>query len=192
MTIARRCVLTLVTLLIVYGNVAVVFQPRKLGFPKTPPVLPLPMALHDAFLLPGMFTGYTRVNYDIWIEGELMGATAKAPSDHWATLNTKDFFPRRHAISFIQLWAAHPWDMLGTRAQHEAWTTYAKQIRHRQNLLHPEARIDHVRFGIDFWPQTAAGYRAGKLPATIRRATWFTDQPMRQAKPPAHAGGRGL
>lgn len=154
--------------LVVYGNLAVTFQPAKLGLPGAPG-LPRTVALHDAFLLPGMFSGYSPFNFDFFIEGQ------RDPDSAFFELPLREHFPLRQAITYTQLLAAHHMDILGASGQRAAWAVMAQKIKARHNRLHPELRIARLRFGVLTFPQSSGGYRAAKNAPSSRRYLWYAD-----------------
>src|SRR5882672_2998833 len=89
----RRLLMGALSLLVIYGNVAVIFHPAKFGVGWLPP-LPAPFWVRDTFLLGGMFTGYTTENFDYIIQGLRVPVQAGAPPE-WMTLELPEFFPQR-------------------------------------------------------------------------------------------------
>jgi hypothetical protein len=175
----KRWIMGAVALLIVYGNLAVVFQPKKIGL-KGAPGLPRPFVLHDAFLMTGMFNSYVKENWDFFIEGRFR---QDGPKRHrWAALLIEDHFPLRRSITFTQLYAPHHWDMHGSKAQRAAWSVMATKIRARHNRLHPDRAVTKVRFGTLSWPMDPRGYYAGRRPGHERRRVWFSQAKSRRRK----------
>lgn len=172
---ARRLGLGLLAALILYGNAAVILQPRKLGLQGVIPGLPLPFVVHDAFVMTGMFNSYATRNVDFFIEGELAECPAGEP--RWIALDRYAHFPYRHGVTFTQMGAVRHWDMHGPAAQRWAWKRLAHKIRARHNRRNPERRIRRVRFGTVSWPMSPDGYRLKKTPGAIRRHVWFTEPP---------------
>jgi hypothetical protein len=160
--------MSVLALVVIYGNLAVTFQPRKLGLPKLPG-LPRPFAIHDAFLIPGMFSGYTPFNFDFFIEGQGQLDTP------FFALRIEEHFPLRHAITYTQLFAVRHWDMLGSSGQRAAWRELADKIKARHNRLHPDRKIARLRFGAVTFPQHTAGYRAGKTAESSWRYIWYAE-----------------
>jgi hypothetical protein len=158
---------------IVYGNLATVFQPSKLGL-RGWPGLPAPMALLDAFLMTGMFSDYTRFNSAFVVTGQLIHGPERG---HWIALDVKEHFPQRTGITYTQLWAAHHWDVHGQRAQREAWALLARKIRARHNRLHPEHAVSRLRLGALRWPISPQGYWTAKQPQHTRAQVWFEEPP---------------
>ena len=163
-----------IALLVVYGNLCVVFNTDKLGLTGWPS-LPRPFVLHDAFLIPGMFSSYASYNFDLYLEGERSRAGRARDRGRWIGLPMHEFFPQRYPIAYTQLFAAHHWDMLGDEGQRAAWVGIARRIEHRHNLLHPDAPIRRVRFGSENFPVSPDGYRAAKIPRAIQRELWYSD-----------------
>lgn len=170
----RRVLMSAIALLVVYGNVAVVFNTEKLGLSGWPS-LPRPFAIHDAFLIPGMFSSYTTYNFDLYIEGERTNTGRLDERQRWIELTFREFFPQRYPIAYTQLFAAHHWDMLGDEAQRATWAALARRIQRRQNLLHPEAPIQRVRFGSENFPTSSEGYRTAKVASATHREIWYSD-----------------
>jgi hypothetical protein len=170
----RRWLMSALAVLIMYGNVAVIFNPDKLGFHGWPS-LPRPFALHDAFLIAGMFSGYSAYNFDFFIEGLRTNAGRLQDRGQVIELPVREFFSRRYPLLYPQLFAAHHWDMLGDAAQHRALRALAAKIRARHNQLHPEAPIDRVQFGSVNFPQSPRGYRAAKNETNTWSQVWYSD-----------------
>ena len=164
----RRLALAACMFVVVYGNLAVTFQPRKLGLGRQPFGLWLPRPLHDAFLLPGMFSGFFGHAFDYVLEG-------RAADGRWMRLPIKEHFPLRHGVTYTQLWAPHHREMFGPSRQREIWAAYAQQIRRRHNRLHPDLPIERVRFGVEHWPLSSQGYRARKTPDELKRTLWYSE-----------------
>jgi hypothetical protein len=170
---------------ILYGNVAVALQPPPLAKAKLG--LPHPAWMHDAFLMTGMFSSYSKRNADVFIGGERTQEGREQDRGKWIRLPVRDHFPDRHGVVFVRLFAAHHWDVFGPKAQKRAWKELAKRIRARHNRLHPDAPILRVRFGQVDWPQSSRGYRARKSADTVRVQTWHEDRPPKDAPKP-HGG----
>jgi hypothetical protein len=164
----KRICASAIALVVVYGNLAVTFQPQKLGITAWSG-LPRPFVVQDAFLIPGMFSGFTPFNFEYFIEGE------RARDRRFVPLRLEEYFPLRYALTYTQLFAAHQWDMLGPSAQRAAWATLAKKIKARHNRLHPSEPIARLRFGVLTFPQSKDGYRAGKDQGRTWRYLWYTD-----------------
>jgi hypothetical protein len=158
--------MSFVALVVVYGNLAVAFNPQKLGLAALPS-LPTGFALRDAFLVTGMFTGYATHNSDPFLEGFVR--------DRFVPLDLREHFPLRAAITYTQLVAAHHTDMLGASAQRAVWAAYATQIKARHNRLHPDTPISRLRLGVVVFPQSPLGYRGAKLDGRTTRFLWYTD-----------------
>lgn len=171
---ARRAAMHALLLFVLYGNVAVALQPPTLLRAKLG--LPHPAWMHDAFLMTGMFSSYTKHNSDVFLGGERTHDGREWDRGRWIQLSLRDHFPDRRAIVFTRLFAAHHWDVLGTRAQKRAWKETAKRIRARHNRLHPDAAIARVRFGQIDWPQSPRGYRASKVASKVKAHTWYEDR----------------
>ncbi len=171
---ARKTVMSVVAALIVYGNVAVIFNPHKLALPLESP-WPRPFLLHDAFLLTGMFTSFATENVDFVIGGRTV---PRQPDDkpEWIRLSLNEMIPGRLGIKFTQLLVARHWDMLGVWAQRAAWASAAKKIRARHNRLHPDRPIDAVRIGVVSWPLDPRSYRAAKPKQHARYRDWYNDE----------------
>jgi hypothetical protein len=159
-------------LLVVYGNLAVIFNTEKLGLPDWPS-LPRPFALHDAFLLFGMFSDYSDQSFDFFVLGRRKAEPTRAAE--WVELALREHFPLRYPIVYTQLVAPHHWDMLGDGAQRRAWAELATRIRARHNRLHPDQPIDGVRIGVVKFPQSPLGYRGAKLPINTRSELLYAD-----------------
>jgi hypothetical protein len=183
MSRVRRSAMSLIAVLILYGNAALIFNPQKLGLPLPNP-WPRPFALVDAFLLTGMFTSFTSENMDFVIGGRRQVQASMLASDNkpeWIVLSLNEMLPGRLGIKFTQILAARHWDMLGVKAQHAAWHEAAQKIRARHNRLHPDRPIDAVRFGAMSWPLSADGYRAAKprgadSKSSRNYADWYNDE----------------
>jgi hypothetical protein len=171
----KRWLCSALALLVIYGNVAVTLHPSKLGLGPHVPALPRSFALLDAFLIPGMFSGYTTYNYDFVIEGQRSQSGRIKDRGQFIELPLPDHFPLRYPITYTQLFAAHHWDMLGPSAQRGAWAVYGRKIKARHNRLHPEARITRLRFGILAYPQDPRGYRAAKHDGRTWKKLWYAE-----------------
>jgi hypothetical protein len=171
----RRALMSALAISIIYGNLAVVLNPEKLGFPGWP-ALPRPFAIQDAFLIPGMFSGYARYNFDMVLQGQRTEDGRAADRGRWIDLPLHEFFPQRDAIVYTQLFAAHHWDMLGDREQRRAWAELARRIERRHNRLHPDAEIRRVRFGTLNFPLSPDGYRAAKIEGKTWSELWYRDR----------------
>lgn len=163
--------MSVVGVLIVYGNLAVILHPPKIGLVSVPG-LPRPHLVHDAFLMTGMFTSFTSDNFELFLEGavEADGADAR-----WMPLSLSDHFPHRYGVTYSTLVAAHHLDLGGQSAQRDAWRDVARRIRSRHNHLHQTQPVVRVRFGVRTWPRSPAGYREGRESAQGRRRVWFTE-----------------
>jgi len=152
----------------------VTFNPSKLGLPAWAG-LPRPFAMQDAFLIPGMFTGYTTFNFDLFLEAERTPTGRLRDRGRFIALPLREHFPMRAAITYTQMFAAHHWDMLGPSGQRTAWSGYARQIKARHNRLHPDAPVGRVRFGVQTFPQSPLGYRAAKRSRNTWRYLWYAE-----------------
>jgi len=172
---SRRVWLSLVALLLFYGNASVALQPaalRRMGFE-----LPAPRWMQDAFLMSGMFTSYSLVNADLFLAGLRTNTGNSADRMRWVPLALAEHFPERQGVTFTQLFAMHHWDVYGVAAQRRAWKPLAAKIRARHNRLHPDRPIVRVRFGSVEWPQSRLGFRANKRPDKIEVRLWFEERP---------------
>jgi hypothetical protein len=170
-----RALRNAVALLIVYGNVVVALQPhalRRMGL-----VLPRPVFIQDAFLIPGMFSSYSLTNSDLILQGERTQTGRQGDRGRYIDLDLREHFVARHGVVFTQLFAAHHWDVYGPAEQRKAWAFLAQRIRERHNRLHPDAKIAKVRFGSVEWPQDPGGYRAAKQPGALQPREWFSEAP---------------
>jgi hypothetical protein len=168
-SLGARLAMSVIAAVVIYGNLAVTFHPSKLGLPDGIPGLPRPRPLLDAFLIPGMFSGHSSANFDFVIEG-------RRASDHrYVELDVREHFPLRMPITYTQVFAAHHWDILGASEQRRVWASYARKIEARHNRLHPDARIERVRFGVVSFPQSDDGYRAKKPPGGGWKTLWYAD-----------------
>ncbi len=165
--------MSVLALFIIYGDVSVTFNPTKLGLHGNG--LPRSFAMQDAFLIPGMFSGYTTFNFDFFIEGQRTQDGRKNDRGAFITLDLHDYFPLRQALTFTQLFAAHHWDMLGPSGQRAAWAVLARKIKARNNRLHRDAQITRLRFGVITFPQSVNGYRGAKGENNAWRYTWYAD-----------------
>jgi hypothetical protein len=172
---ARRWLMSAIAVWVVYGNLAVTFNAQKLGLPDWVPSLPRPFAIHDAFLIPGMFSGYSDYNFDFFLLGQRSARGRETDRGRWIDLPVEEYFPQRAPIVYTQLFAAHHWDMLGDRGQREAWAALAGRIRRRHNRLHPDEEIGRVRIGSINFPQSPDGYRAAKTRDALRTELWYRD-----------------
>jgi hypothetical protein len=175
---ARKLALHAFALFIIYGNVAVALQPaavRKAGW-----TVPRPKLLHDAFLMTGMFSSYSRRNADLYIAGERTQDGRPHDRGQWIRLRIRDHFAERRGVVFTQLFAVHHWDVHGKAAQRRAWKGLARRIRERHNRLHPDAQVRYVRFGQIDWPQDPRGYRAGKVAPHVRANDWYSEVPTKK------------
>jgi len=166
--------MSLIALLVIYGNVAVIFNPDKLGL-RGWPALPRPFALHDMFLITGMFSGYSDYNFDMVLLAERSHDGRDADRGAWIMLPLAEHFPLRYPIVYTQLFAAHHWDMLGERAQKRAWAALASKIKAHHNRLHPDARVIRLQLGTSDFPQSPYGYRAGKTATNGWSELWHAD-----------------
>jgi hypothetical protein len=171
---AARCFMSAIALLIIYGNLAVIFNTEKLGL-RGWPALPRPFALHDAFLITGMFSGYADHNFDFFLAGHRSYEGRNQDRGAWLALDLQEHFPLRYPIVYTQLFAAHQWDMLGEATQRAAWAALAAKIKAHHNRLHPEAPIDRLRFGCIDFPQSPLGYRGAKTDASSWIEPWYAD-----------------
>jgi hypothetical protein len=169
-----RAWMSALALFVVYGNIAVVFNPEKLGL-RGWPSLPRPFALHDAFLIPGMFSSYATFNFDYLLVGLRTETGYMADRGKWITLDYREHFPERFAIVFTQLFAAHQSDMLGAEGQHAAWSALSTKIKAHHNRLHPNERIRRLRIASVNYPLSPLGYRGAKTPETSRAELWYSD-----------------
>ncbi len=160
--------------LIIYGNCAVIFHPPKLGFRKVTG-LPRPIAIHDAFLMTGMFNSYVTYNLDFLVWGRRDDTGLEADRERWIQLHRDDFYPHRLGITFTQMWVAHQWDIHGKKLQRKGWAVQAKKIRLRHNRLYPTRQIERVRLGMITWPMSTRGYEALRKPGRTKTQHWFTE-----------------
>ena len=158
--------------LILYGNVAVIFQPAMLGLGGLPR-LPLPFVLEEAFLLPGMFGGYATEHSRCLIEGL---RSAGQGQQGWLAIPVQEHFPERLAVASLQLSAVRFREALGRSGQQRAWRMMARKIRLRHNRLHPDRQVERVRFGVMRWPQSADGYWALARSRHVRHELWYQEQ----------------
>jgi hypothetical protein len=171
---AVRVAMSLLALLVIYGNIAVIFDPEKLGLSGWP-WLPRPVALHDAFLITGMFSGYSDYNFDLVLLAERSQDGRSVDRGQRIVLPLAEHFPQRYPIVYTQVFAAHHWDMLGEQAQQAAWAALAAKIKAHHNRLHPEARVVRLQIGTYNFPQSPNGYRAGKSPSNGWSELWYGD-----------------
>jgi len=173
-SLPRKFAMSLIAITIIYGNVAMIFNPQKL-LPFLPNRWPTTFAMQDAFLLTGMFTSFSTENVDFMIGGRI---APRAPNEKasWIVIDQDEMFTGRMGIKYTQILAARHWDMLGKQAQQDAWHKAAKKIRARHNRLHPDQPIDAVRIGVQLWPLSADGYRAAKRKDTRRYVDWYNDE----------------
>jgi len=157
--------------LLVYGNLAVALQPPQLGVAP----LPRPRWLFDAFLLPGMFSGYTTTNLDFHLTGLRDDRGREGDRGRWIVLELGEHFPQRLGITFTQLYAPHHREVLGAAGQRAAWASLARKIRQRHNRLHPDQPVVRVRIATLEWPIHPSGYRGGKRADTMRLRSWFEE-----------------
>jgi hypothetical protein len=163
-----------IAILVVYGNLAVTFNPDKFGLVGWP-ALPRPFAVHDAFLIPGMFSGYVNYNFDFMLMGERTNGGRASDRGMWIELPYKEHFPLRYPIVYTQLFAAHHWDMLGQEGQRRAWVDLSARIKAHHNRLHPDAPIRRLQIGSLNFPLSPLGYRAAKRPETTQAELWYGD-----------------
>ena len=182
-----RLAMHAVTLFFVLGNLAVIFHPPKLGLKGVKGLrdyLPGrgPYIVHELFLLPGMFSGYSTNNLDLIIKGRLAD-TSLPEEERWISLRRKEHLPRLLNTEYTRMWISHERGMLGKRAQKEGWKTMTAKIRDRHNRLHPDRPIDGVRLGVHSWPQQpGGGYRANKTVEQTKLHTWYEDPPVEPAQ----------
>ena len=170
----RRALLNALAVFLLYGNAVVALQPprlRRAGFE-----LPAPRWLRDTFLMSGMFTTFSDTNLDMFITGLRTDDGDPATRRQWVRIAIREHFPDRHGVTFTKLFAMHHWDARGRSAQRGAWIQMAQKIRARHNRLHPESRVERVRFGSVQWPQSPLGYRAAKRPGALQTRTWFEER----------------
>ena len=161
------------TVVLLYGNVAVAFQPpllRRAGFQ-----IPRPSWVKDAFLMTGMFSSYSLANSDFFIVGVRTQSGARQDRGQAISLPVDEHFVARHGVVFTQLFAAHQWDMHGVVAQRKAWKILARRIREHHNRLHPDRPVSRVRFGSIDWPQSPLGFRALRGGPSTRTRVWFME-----------------
>ena len=164
-----------VAVLLIYGNASIALQPprlRRAGFE-----IPAPAWLRDAFLMSGMFTSWSRTNFDMYIEGLRDDEGDPSTRGKWILLRLREHFPDRHGVTFTKLFAMHHFDVFGKRAQRDAWGRLAPKIRAHHNRLHPGQTVTRIRFGSIEWPQSPRGYRASKTPTHVERRLWFEERP---------------
>jgi hypothetical protein len=171
---AARTLMNAIALLVIYGNLAVTFNTEKLGL-RGWPALPRPFALHDAFLIPGMFSGYSTYNFDFLLAGLRTERGRASDRAQWIALPISEHFPSRYPIVYTQLYAAHHWDMLGQQGQHAAWVALSAKIKAHHNRLHPDAPIARLRIGSLDFPLSPLGYRGAKTPENSRAELWYSD-----------------
>ncbi|HEY2734125.1 MAG TPA: hypothetical protein VGI70_09070 [Polyangiales bacterium] len=169
-----RAYMSAIAVLIIYGNLAVTFNPEKFGRVDWP-ALPRPFAIHDAFLIPGMFSGYVNYNFDFVLMGERTQQGRPRDRGEWIELPYKEHFPLRYPIVYTQLFAAHHWDMLGQQAQRDAWAALSVRIKAHHNRLHPDAPIDRLQIGSLNFPLSPLGYRGAKTRDATRAELWYGD-----------------
>lgn len=148
---------------LVYGNLAVALRPDRIGLAGWP-ALPLPAALYDALLLPGVFGGYSLQSYDFFLLGRRSDAGRRGDRGRWIRLDVREHFPLRDALTHAVLFAPHQRDLYGAPAQRQAWGVLASKIRQRHTRLHPAAPLDALRIGLDVFPQGTRDYREHKRP----------------------------
>lgn len=185
-----RLAMHAVTFFFVFGNLAVVFHPPKFGLKEVPglrDMLPkqAAYAVHELFLLPGMFSGYGTNNIDLIIKGRLADSSLPE-SERWIHIYRKEHLPRKLNTEYTRMWISHEKGMIGKRAQKKGWRHMARKIRERHNRLHPDQPIDGVLLGVQAWPQQPRSYRAGKTVEQTRFHTWYKDPPVE-----AEDAGRG-
>jgi len=176
-----RWAMMFVGLFLIFGNVAVVFHPGKYGLKDVKGLrsyLPKPAsrAIHDMFLMTGMFSSYSTNNLDLIIQGHLSDADWLPADDRWVDLNIKEHLPRTLGTEYTRLWVSHHKSTFGKKAQKEGRAVFAVKIKARHNRLHPEQPIDGVRLGVESWRQQASGYRAGKTPENTKFYSWHEDE----------------
>jgi hypothetical protein len=152
--------------LIVYGNLAVAFEPQRIGL-RGWPALPVPRLLYDAMLMPGVFGGYSLQNYDFFLLGRRSDRGRAADRGASIRLDLREHFPLREAITYAILFVPHQRDLYGASEQRRAWGSLARRIKARHLRLHPDAPLAALRIGIDVFPQSPLGYRALKQPGKI-------------------------
>lgn len=173
LTWLRKVVMSAIAIVIVYGNLSMIFNPSKLGVPLPNPWF-MTRTIQDAFLLTGMFSSYADQNIDFVIGGRTV-PQASGEQPKWIVLDLNEMIPGRMGIKFTQLLVARHWDILGKRAQEAAWHQAAKKMRARHNRLHPDQPIDAVRLGVMRWPLSPDGYRAAK-PKKSPYLDWYNDE----------------
>jgi hypothetical protein len=171
---AARALMSAIAVFVIYGNLAVTFNPEKLGLVGWP-ALPRPFALHDAFLIPGMFSGYSTYNFDFLLVGLRTERGRERDRGAWIELPYEEHFPLRYPIVYTQLFAAHHWDMLGEAGQRDAWAALSVKIKAHHNRLHPDAPIARLRIGSFDFPLSPLGYRGAKTAESARAELWYSD-----------------
>lgn len=166
--------MTAVALLVIVGNSYVAVQPGRWASSQWNP-LPHSRALRDMFLLPGMFSTYSRKNVDPFIGGKRTDTGDERDRGQWVRLEVSEHFPHRNGVNFTRIYAMHHRDMWGAEGQRRAWAQTAERIRHNHNRLHPDRPIERVRFGLLWWPKSPAGYRVRKTAKEIETQTLFAE-----------------
>jgi len=173
--------MTLVGFFLIFGNISVVFHPNKYGLTDVKGLrsyLPKPAsrAVHDMFLMTGMFSSYSTNNLDLIIRGHLSDADWLPEDDRWVDLTIKEHLPRTLGTEYTRLWASHHKNTFGKKGQQAARAVFATKVRERHNRLHPEQPIDAVMLGVETWRQQPEGYRAGKSPTTTKFHNWYEEE----------------
>jgi hypothetical protein len=171
-TTARRVLLSLLTLGVLYANVAVMLSYWRVPCPQAlrPPA---PAWVGDAFLIFGVFSRSERVNRELMLWSVPPGSGDR-PQD-WHYLRVGDYMPYKPGEQTIRAWHGRQQALWGDEAQRAAWARMARQVRLRHNRLHPDRPIQRVAIGEAVWPIGPAGFRAGKQPEQTQFLVWFTE-----------------
>ena len=164
---AQRIVLSLVAVLVIYGNVAAILRGYE-GVPDRT-TQPIRFHLYDAFMIYHLFTGYTTMNSEAQVLGH-------REDTGWGRIESDELLPFRPGYVWLRLRAwRHEHLFGGKRGGRTAQALLAAKVRERYNRLHPAEPIDAVAFGAWRWPSSSEGFNALRTPETERFEPWFSE-----------------
>jgi len=131
--------------------------------------LPIPPALHDAFITFPVFSYYQDFNRDVAIKGLREGT-----ADEWIPLDVDTYFPFRMGETHQRIFVARFYER-GPEARNAAWSLMAQKIREHHNRTHADRRIERVLLETETWPRSIHGYRVEKTPALTKRYTIYVE-----------------
>ncbi len=162
-----------IALALLCGNAMVALQPPELV--QLGLYIPHPNFVRDAFELTSMFSTYSPKNEDYMIYAKRTQAGRAEDRGRWIRLPLIDHFPRRHAITTMQIYVPFPARIHGAVGRNRAWSMLAGKIRANHNRLYPDLPVAQIRLDAVQWPTDPRGFRAGKVPGKIQQRMWFSE-----------------